>query len=79
MLQVRVVDSEVGCVHRRSELVAVGAIADEGANETRAICGLKIGRVMLEQSRETCTLRCLNLQMIVVQCHKSMWPSLHRH
>lgn len=44
VLQVRVIDGEVGCVHGRSEFVAVGAVADEGADETRAMGWLAVWR-----------------------------------
>lgn len=40
VLQVRVVHGEVGRVHRRRELVAVGAVADEGPDESWAVRGL---------------------------------------
>lgn len=33
----RIVDGEVGCVYRCSEFVAVRAVADEGADKTRAM------------------------------------------
>jgi sugar phosphate isomerase/epimerase len=44
VLQVRVVNGEVGCVHGRGEFVAVGAVADEGADETRAMGWLRVWR-----------------------------------
>jgi len=44
VLQVRVVHGEVGCVHRRGQLVAVGAVADEGAKKTRAMDWLGVWR-----------------------------------
>lgn len=37
VLQVRVHNSEVGRVHRRAKLVAVGAVADERADVARAV------------------------------------------
>jgi hypothetical protein len=37
VLQVRVGDGEVGCEHGRGDFVAVGAVADEAADQARAM------------------------------------------
>jgi hypothetical protein len=38
VLQVRIVDREISCMHGCGELVAIRAVADERANKTRAMC-----------------------------------------
>lgn len=42
VLQVRVVDGEVCCVYGRGEFMAVGAVADERASESRAMGWLEV-------------------------------------
>lgn len=49
----RVVDREVGGVHRCSEFVTVGAVADERADETRTMGWLRFGDDIRAQQMET--------------------------
>jgi hypothetical protein len=44
VLKILVVDSEVGGEHRRGEFVAVGAVADEGADIAWAMGWLEVWR-----------------------------------
>ena len=48
VLEVGVVDGEVGGMHGGGYFVAVGAVADEGVDEAGALCWLKGTRIMSE-------------------------------